>query len=112
MIRNFRDLGKEPGSRLIGIPDGAPTYVMLYNGAMAPGAVSHESAGGHGHEWDHAVFILEGHGTIVCDGKEFAVAEGDSVLVPPNCFHQWRNTSDAPMLRVTFNALAADLAEH
>ena len=112
MIRNYRDLGTEPGSRLIGIPDGAPTYVMLYNGAMSPGAVSHASEGGHSHEWDHAVFILEGNGTIVCDGKEFAVAEGDSVLVPPNSFHQWRNTSDAPMLRVTFNALAADLAEH
>jgi oxalate decarboxylase/phosphoglucose isomerase-like protein (cupin superfamily) len=33
------------------------------------------------------------------------------VLVPPNTFHQWRNTSDAPMLRVTFNPLASEHAE-
>ena len=60
-IRNYRNLGTEPGSRLIGIPDGAPTYVMLYNGAMAPGAVSHASEGGHGHEWAQALDDRVGH---------------------------------------------------
>jgi quercetin dioxygenase-like cupin family protein len=88
--------------------DALPHYVMLYNGTMAPGAVSHPDGGGHSHSWEHVVYILEGHGTLFCDGKEYTVAEGDAVLVPPNAFHQWRNTSDLPLKRVTFNPLVAE----
>jgi quercetin dioxygenase-like cupin family protein len=81
---------------------------MLYNGNMAPGAVSHPDGGGHSHPWEHVVYILEGHGTLFCEGKEYTVAEGDAVLVPPNTFHQWRNTSDLPLKRVTFNPIVAE----
>ena len=112
MIRNYKDLNAETGSRIIGSNDGAPTYLMLYNGAMAPGAVSHQESGGHVHPWDHVVFILEGHASIMCEGTEYPVAAGDGILVPPNTFHQWRNTSDQPMTRVTFNALESEAAEH
>jgi len=80
---------------------------MLYNGEMQPGAVSHADTGGHTHAWDHSVFVLEGHGTLVCDGQDYLVAEGDAILVPPNTHHQWKNDSDLPMVRVTFNALAS-----
>ena len=112
MIRNYQDLNDGTGSRIIGSKDGAPTYLMLYNGAMAPGAVSHQESGGHIHPWEHVVFILEGHATIMCEGTEYPVAEGDGILVPPNTFHQWRNTSDQPMTRVTFNPLASEEAGH
>ncbi|MCI0781148.1 MAG: cupin domain-containing protein [Chloroflexi bacterium] len=112
MIRNFRDLNSDTGSRIIGSKDGAPTYLMLYNGAMAPGSVSHPDGGGHIHPWEHVVFILEGHATIFCEGKEYPVSEGDGILVPPNTFHQWRNNSQHPMTRVTFNPLASEAAEH
>ena len=112
MIRNYQDLNAETGSRIIGSRDGAPTYLMLYNGAMAPGAVSHQESGGHIHPWEHVVFILEGHATIMCEGTEYPVAAGDGILVPPNTFHQWRNTSDQPMTRVTFNPLESEAAEH
>jgi quercetin dioxygenase-like cupin family protein len=111
MIRNYRDLNRDTGNRIIGSVDGAPNYLMLYNGAMAPGQVSHAEAGGHTHPWEHVVFILEGQATIVCDGKEFTVSQGDGVLVPPDTFHQWRNTSQAPMSRVTFNPLASEAGE-
>ena len=112
MIRNYQDLNAETGSRIIGSKDGASTYLMLYNGAMAPGAVSHQESGGHIHPWEHVVFILEGHATIMCEGTEYPVAAGDGILVPPNTFHQWRNTSDQPMTRVTFNPLESEAAEH
>ena len=112
MIRNYQDLNAETGNRIIGSRDGAPTYLMLYNGAMAPGAVSHQESGGHIHPWEHVVFILEGHATIMCEGTEYPVAAGDGILVPPNTFHQWRNTSDQPMTRVTFNPLESEAAEH
>ena len=108
LIRNYRDLNAETGSRILGPKDGVPNYLMLYNGAMAPGAVSHPETGGHTHAWEHVIYILEGSGTIVCDGKDFTVSEGDSVLVPPNTLHQWKNETNAPMLRVTFNPNESD----
>ena len=110
VIRNFKDLNSDTGSRILGVKDGVPTYLMLYNGAMAPGAVSHPDTGGHTHQWEHVVYVLEGTGTLVCGGKDYTVSEGDAVLVPPNILHQWRNESNAPMLRVTFNPVASDAA--
>ena len=91
--------------------DGVPTSVMLYNGAMAPGAVSHADTGGHTHHWEHLVYVLQGSGTLVCEGKSYPVAEGDGVLVPPCVHHQWRNETQAPMLRVTFNAVVSEAHE-
>jgi quercetin dioxygenase-like cupin family protein len=108
VIRNHQDLNAETGSRILSTKDGVPNYVMLYNGDMAPGAVSHPEGGGHAHPWEHVVYILEGQGTLFCDGKEYTVAEGDGVLVPPNSFHQWRNTSALTMKRMTFNPIAAE----
>ena len=108
VIRNFQNLNSETGSRILNSKDGVPNYVMLYNGAMQPGAVSHSDTGGHTHAWDHAVFILEGHSTLVCDGKDYLVSEGDAVLVPPNTHHQWKNDSDLPSVRVTFNSVASE----
>ena len=110
VIRNHADLNSDTGSRILGPNDGVPSYLMLYNGAMQPGAVSHPETGGHTHPWDHVVFVLEGHGTLVCDGQDYLVAEGDAVMVPPNSLHQWKNDSDLPMVRVTFNSL--DSAAH
>jgi quercetin dioxygenase-like cupin family protein len=105
VIRNHRDLNADTGSRILNTKDGVPNYVMLYNGPMMPGAVSHAEAGGHTHAWDHVIYVLEGSGTLRCDGQDYAVTEGDAVLVPPNSLHQWKNETDSPMLRVTFNAI-------
>ena len=55
--------------------------------------------------------LPEGSGTLVCDGKRYTVSEGDGVLVPANVRHQWRNETQAPMLRVTFNAVASEAHE-
>jgi quercetin dioxygenase-like cupin family protein len=111
VIRNYRDLDMQVGHVLLSGKDGVPTYVMLYNGAMAPGAVSHSDTGGHTHRWEHAVYVLQGSGTLVCEGKSYPVAEGDGVLVPANVRHQWRNETQAPMLRVTFNAVVSEAHE-
>ena len=51
------------------------------------------------------IYVLEGSATLRCDGLDYAVTEGDAVLVPPNSLHQWKNETDSPMLRVTFNAI-------
>ena len=113
VIRHFTELNASTGSRILSDTDGTPNYLMLYNGPMAPGAATGTTGGdphplgGHIHTWDHNVYILEGHATLICDGEEHFVAEGDAILIPPNVQHQWKNDSDMPMLRVTFNDLSS-----
>jgi quercetin dioxygenase-like cupin family protein len=111
VIRNYRDLDMKVGHVLLSSKDGVPKYVLLYNGPMAPGAVSHSETGGHTHQWEHVVYILQGSGTLVCDNQSYTVSEGDAVLVPPNVHHQWKNETQAPMLRVTFNPVASEAHE-
>ena len=108
VIRNYKDLNSDTGSRILNTKDGVPNYVMLYNGPMMPGAVSHPDTGGHSHEWDHVVYVLEGTGTLTCDGSDYTVSEGDAIVVPPNSQHQWKNESGGPMLRVTFNEVGSE----
>ena len=91
MIRNRVDLDRSKGHVLITSADGAPNYIMLHNDPMLPGAVSHPDTGGHTHEWEHVVYVLEGTATLVCGGKDYTVSAGDTILVPPNEHHQWRS---------------------
>ena len=111
VIRNYRDLDMHVGHVLLKGTDGVPTAVMLYNGAMVPGAISHADTGGHIHRWEHLVYVVQGAGTLVCEGKPYPVTEGDGVLVPPQVRHQWRNETQEPMLRVTFNAVLSEAHE-
>ena len=110
VIRNFRNVyaPEGPAARMIWLAD----YVMLHNDPMQPGAVSHPDTGGHNHQWEHVVFVLEGTATFVCDGKDYTVSQGDALLVPPNVHHQWKNESQAPVVRVTYNPVASEAAEH
>ena len=112
VIRNHNELDRNAGHVLIGSADGATNYVMLHNNPMPPGAVSHPETGGHIHEWEHVVYVLEGTATLVCGGINYAVSQGDAILVPPNVHHQWKNESQAPVIRVTYNPIASEAAEH
>ena len=112
VIRNHNELDRNAGHVLIGSGDGATNYVMLHNNPMLPGAVSHPETGGHIHEWEHVVYVLEGTATLVCGGIHYAVSQGDAILVPPNVHHQWKNESQAPVIRVTYNPIASEAAEH
>ena len=112
VIRNHSELDRKAGHVLISSKDGAPNYVMLHNDPMLPGAISHADTGGHTHEWEHVVYILEGTATFVCGGKDYTVSQGDAILVPPNIRHQWKNESQGPVVRVTYNPVASEAAEH
>ena len=112
VIRNHRELDRKLGHVLIGGKDGATNYVMLHNNPMAPGAVSHPETGGHTHEWEHVVYMLEGTATFVCDGNNYTLNEGDAMLVPPNALHQWKNESSDPVIRVTYNPSRSESADH
>ena len=108
LIRNIKSVqNAETGAaRLVGIDDNPPTCTMTYSEIQDGKTSTH-----HIHPWEHEVYIIEGAGTLVCDGKEYTVSGGDGVLVPPDTFHQWRNTSQQPMTRVTFNPLASEAGE-
>ena len=99
IIRNFRSFAPGQAARLISLDDSPPTCTMSYS-VIEPGQTS-------AHQWEHVIYVLEGSGTLVCGGKSFTVSEGDAVLVPPNTLHQWKNETQSPMLRVTFNPLAS-----
>jgi quercetin dioxygenase-like cupin family protein len=45
----------------------------------------------HSHSWEHEVFILEGEGLVVGEGKEREFRAGDVIFIPPNEKHQLKN---------------------
>ena len=81
-------------------------------GGAYSGKITHAATNGHVHPWEHTVYILEGSGAIVIGGKSYTVTAGDAILVPPNARHQWKNETQAPMLRVTFNPVSSEKVEH
>lgn len=47
----------------------------------------------HSHNWEHEVFILEGHG-IVSSEEERKFGPGDVIFISPNEKHQFRNDGE------------------
>ena len=76
IIRNFRSIPTPdaPSGRLISLDDNPPTCTVTYQEIM-PGKTSNH----HIHPWEHEVFIIEGVGTLHCDGKEYPVKGGDAI---------------------------------
>lgn len=98
VIKNFQG----NSNPILGPDDGVPNYVMLY--------VRHDPGGSspfHTHEWEHQAFITEGAGVVEVDGKEYPIKQGDCVLVPGGSQHQFRNTGDVMLSRVTVNPLSS-----
>lgn len=85
---------------LLGPTDGASNYVMLLV-QHKPG----ESSPDHVHAWEHEAFITEGSGVVTVDGKDYPVKTGDAILVPGGSRHQFTNTGDVMMSRVTVNPI-------
>ncbi|MBN1360789.1 MAG: cupin domain-containing protein [Sedimentisphaerales bacterium] len=77
---------------LIGKDDGAPTFAMrLFE--LQPGG--HTPLHRHAHE--HEVFVVEGHGVVVCEGESFPIGSEDAILMPGGKEHCFENTSDVPL---------------
>ena len=85
------------GHTLLSGKDGAPTYVMLYNGAMAPGAVSHADTGGHTHGGNTPSTSCRGRDPGV-RGQELRRVGRRWRAGAGHVQHQWRNETQAPML--------------
>lgn len=105
VIRSHKDLFEPHGAsaRLIWLDDNPPTCTMTYL-EIDPGKTSPH----HIHEWEHEVYIIEGTGTLVCDGKEYPVKAGDAIYVPPNVDHYTLNSGGPGVLRrIEVNPLIA-----
>ncbi len=72
---------------LISKDDGAPTFAMRMF-EVQPGG--HTPLHRHPHE--HEVFVLEGTGTLVHEGKEHCFARENVIFVPGNDEHCFKNT--------------------
>jgi len=101
-LANTNDVPKKPveieGAKdaairvLIGKDDGAPTFAMrLFE--LAPGG--HTPLHRHPHE--HEVFVLSGHGVVLCEGEPSPIGSEDAIFVPGGKEHCFENTSDAPL---------------
>ena len=69
--------------------DGAPNFAMR---------LFHVKPGGytpfHKHHWEHEVFVVSGHGTLVLDQEERELSVGDFVYVEPDAMHQFKNAGE------------------
>ena len=72
---------------LVGKEDGAPTFAMRHFSVEEGGCTPM-----HQHDWEHVVFILAGQGEIECEGEILLICAGDSMFVPANDLHQFRNS--------------------
>lgn len=77
---------------LISKDDGAPTFAMrLFE--IEPGG----NTPLHRHPHEHEVFVLEGTGTFVHEGKSHPIAREDVVFVPGNSEHCFKNTGSSTL---------------
>ena len=104
LIRNINDVFDGTRARLLWLDDEPPTCTMTYS-EIRDG----ETSAHHIHDWEHEVVILEGEGTLVCDGKEYFVKAGDAMVIPPNVDHYTLNNGGEGVVirRIEVNPLIA-----
>ena len=73
--------------RLITDGDGAENFVMRMF-EVSPGGWTPL----HTHSWEHEIYVLEGQGVIVFEGREFPLRPGNVLFVPGGRDHQFKCT--------------------
>jgi len=79
---------------LISKEDGAENFAMRMF-ELQPGG--HTPLHTHSHE--HEVFIIEGRGVLIFEGKEYEFGPEYVIFVPPNKEHRFKNMGDS-VLRI------------
>jgi quercetin dioxygenase-like cupin family protein len=51
----------------------------------------------HTHSHEHVVFIVEGEGVLVCEGRHYPFSPEYAIFVPGSKEHQFRNTGDSTL---------------
>jgi quercetin dioxygenase-like cupin family protein len=71
---------------------GAPGFEMRYF-ELGPGASSSEDL----HPYEHEVFVLQGRGVLVLEGREYSLRPRDAILIAPDERHQLRQEGAEPL---------------
>ena len=113
VIRNHSEPDRKAGHVLISSKDGAPNYVMLHNDPMPPCPVSHGDTGGHSHQWEQWSLLWKDR------PPSYATARTTPYPRVMQCWCRLMSTtsrrmneSQAPVVRVTYNPVASEAAEH
>jgi len=75
---------------LISKEDGAENFAMRMF-ELQPGGYTPL----HEHRHEHEVFVIEGEGIFVYEGKEYQFNRDYVIFVPPNKEHQFKNTGNS-----------------
>jgi quercetin dioxygenase-like cupin family protein len=70
---------------MVGREHGAPNFALRSFRVEAGG---HSPR--HSHDYEHEVFIVDGSGTVLLEGKENPIRKGDVVYVPADELHQFK----------------------
>ena len=90
---------------LVGVADGAPNFTMREFQLAVGAATPH-----HSHDWEHEILILEGSGTLLHGDEETLFDAGNSIYVPSNESHQFKNTGDGDLRFICVVTNAGHLA--
>ena len=71
----------------IGKAEDAPRFVLRHF-EVEPGGETPK----HSHWWEHEIYFIEGEGEAYTGGEYKPIKAGDTVFVPPDEEHQFRNT--------------------
>jgi quercetin dioxygenase-like cupin family protein len=91
---------------LVGRDDDAPTFAMRHFSVETEGFTPK-----HQHPWEHEVLVLSGEGEVECDGKVAVISGGDSLFIPSNDLHQFRNTGTSPLEFLCIVPVESDCGE-
>jgi len=79
-------------AKLVASADDSPTAAMRQF-VIEPGG----NTPWHAHDWEHVIYVLEGKGALVTDGRETPFSAGDALLVEPDEEHNFVNKGDGDL---------------
>ena len=91
---------------MVGRSDAAPNFAMRHFVVAAGGHTPH-----HSHPYEHEVYIVEGELEAECDGVTARVRAGDTLFVPSEADHQFRNVGTAAARFLCMVPVASDCGE-
>jgi quercetin dioxygenase-like cupin family protein len=109
-IRNIADVQPRPVemagvkdvrmAMMVGREHGAPHF-SLRQFVVQPGGHTPR----HSHDYEHEVFVVEGGGTILLNGREQQIRAGDVIYVPADHEHQFKAQQSAGDVGLRFLCL-------
>lgn len=102
LIRNIEDTPRKPVEMagasgasmavMCGRADGAPNFALRQIKVEPGGYTPH-----HAHDYEHEVFVVDGSGTVLLEGKDRPIRRGDVIMVPANEVHQFKAAADSAL---------------